>query len=222
MLGQVYCIKNTITNQRYIGITKYSFKKRYGNRVDWWNASSINIKVKNSVAIYGHQNFKVTILEECRVEELAEREIFYIKKFNSLHPSGFNLTSGGNHNYFISEESRDKNRQAHLGKPAWNKGKKLCKEHVENYKLSLKRRIESGEYKPWNKGKKTGRPSELAIENSAKAHMKPVSCYKNGVLVKTYSSLKETQTDGFNPAQVCLVCKGKGKSHRGYTFSYVL
>lgn len=191
MLGEVYCIKNIVTDEKYIGITKKTFRVRYNYRDDWWNAPSVNIKLKNSVKKYGPNNFKVEILETCKIEILAEREIYYIALLNTLHPNGFNLTSGGNYNYCVSESSKLKNSLAHQNKI------------------------------PWNKGKKLGKMSKESIEKSAKSHMKPVLCYKNDILIKKYDSIKETQIDGFNTSQVSLVCKNKAKSHRGYFFRYV-
>lgn len=42
------------------------------------------------------------MLEECLIEELNEKERYYIKYFNTLFPNGFNLTEGGdNAGHFI-------------------------------------------------------------------------------------------------------------------------
>lgn len=44
---------------------------------------------------YGIDKFHIEIVEECSEEELNEKEIYYIKKFNSLSPNGYNMTAGG-------------------------------------------------------------------------------------------------------------------------------
>ena len=41
------------------------------------------------------ENFKFEIIEECSIEELNEKEQYYIKYYNSLVPNGYNLTLGG-------------------------------------------------------------------------------------------------------------------------------
>ena len=51
-----------------------------------------NIKVQNYYYKYGLPIFEV--LEECSIDTLAEKEIEYIKEFNSFN-SGLNLTNGG-------------------------------------------------------------------------------------------------------------------------------
>lgn len=43
----------------------------------------------------GKNNFIFSILEECSLNELDEKEQYYIKKYNSLIPNGYNKTSGG-------------------------------------------------------------------------------------------------------------------------------
>lgn len=44
---------------------------------------------------YGFHNFTFDVLEECRRSELNEREKYYIKKFNTIYPHGYNKTRGG-------------------------------------------------------------------------------------------------------------------------------
>lgn len=41
-------------------------------------------------------DFTFEIVEYCDKEFLDEREQFYIKKFNTLYPNGYNKTKGGN------------------------------------------------------------------------------------------------------------------------------
>ena len=43
---------------------------------------------------YGLENFKVEVLELCQPDELNEKEIAYIKYYDSYH-HGYNSTLGG-------------------------------------------------------------------------------------------------------------------------------
>ena len=45
----------------------------------------------------GIENFYIEVLEECNYEELSEREIFWIKEYNSYY-EGYNMTLGGESN----------------------------------------------------------------------------------------------------------------------------
>lgn len=97
-------------------------------------------------------NFDWWIVEENVSSNLiSEREQHWVAFFDSVHPNGYNKTCGGIGNFTVSEdtcaklrqiaqerdysgeknphygkhhtdESKEKNRQAHLGKPSWNKG----------------------------------------------------------------------------------------------------
>lgn len=224
-MGQVYKITNTITNQSYIGITKHTFRIRYNSRDDWWNKTH-NIYLKNSVLCYGIDNFSVTILKETDMENLEELEIAYIKQYNTVYPNGFNMTSGGNYRYTHSDVSILKMRESlkilYETKDAWNKGKTLSKEHIDKVSKTKKLKYESGEITPWNKDKKTGRPSESSIRNSALAHKKKIfQCDLLGNIIREFNGLIDTKEYGFNPSVVCLCCKGKAKTHKGFTFRYV-
>ena len=44
---------------------------------------------------YGFWNFHFSVIEECRAFELNEKEMFYISKYNTLYPNGYNLSLGG-------------------------------------------------------------------------------------------------------------------------------
>lgn len=63
---------------------------------------------------YGEQTFTFGVLECCSVEELNEKEIFYISEFDTYN-KGFNQTLGGDgmRGYKVSEASRVKMRESH-------------------------------------------------------------------------------------------------------------
>lgn len=55
--------------------------------------TAYNYKISCAIREYGKENFILSILEKC--ENLSEREIFYIKKYNTFF-DGYNMTFGGN------------------------------------------------------------------------------------------------------------------------------
>jgi len=78
----------------------------------------------NAMRKYGNDNFIWNELEYCKENELAERETFWIKYFDSYH-NGYNSTTGGEYRKEVSLESRRKMCEGHKGQKSWNKGKKL-------------------------------------------------------------------------------------------------
>lgn len=86
----IYSIYNTITQKYYIGQSTdiYARWQKHKARYD-------NCAIHRAITKYGINNFKFTILEKCSEEQLNEKEIYWIEKFNSYF-NGYNETSGGN------------------------------------------------------------------------------------------------------------------------------
>ena len=91
------------------------------------------IKLFSSLKKYGYVNHIFEIVEECLIDELNEKEIYYINLFQSFNThKGLNLQGGGSNGIksdetkkrmsvakkgrIVSQETREKLRQANLGK----------------------------------------------------------------------------------------------------------
>ena len=61
--------------------------------------------LNNAIRKYGVNEFVVELIEYCELTKADDREIHYIKHFNSLFPNGYNLKNGGNV-FTHSEESK--------------------------------------------------------------------------------------------------------------------
>lgn len=111
-------IKNKLNNKCYIGQTYKSFYGRYSNSKKWWKTRDRekNRYINNALRKYGHENFEITILEYNvpGKEWLNNLENYYIKKYNSLAPNGYNLQDGGLTGMSTSEETKEKQRRANL------------------------------------------------------------------------------------------------------------
>ena len=44
---------------------------------------------------YGKESFDIEILCTCRIEDLNKLETYYIQKYNTITPNGYNMTGGG-------------------------------------------------------------------------------------------------------------------------------
>ena len=95
-MGFIYKITNIITNKCYIGETKKN------NPELRWNEHKSKIEkgigcpaLQDAVRKYGINNFKFQVLIICFDEDRYRFEIEYIKKYNSIAPNGYNLTTGG-------------------------------------------------------------------------------------------------------------------------------
>lgn len=93
----IYIITNMLNNKIYIGKTK-DFKRRYKE----YKYKSRNLNKHSKYLImeeinkYGFENFKMDVLEECDIDKLNDREIFWINTLNSKDPEiGYNSKDGG-------------------------------------------------------------------------------------------------------------------------------
>ena len=168
-MGYVYKITNTVNGKAYIGISIHEPEKRrirdhlsgYGNRI-----------IAKAVKKYGKDAFTYEILEANVFDEfLPELEVFYIEKFNTVAPHGYNLTSGGDHG-IPSEETRQKMSEALKGEKHPLYGKRHSAETRQKMSESAKGRKNSEEHRrkmsEAQKGKKHSAETRRKISESAK------------------------------------------------------
>ena len=54
------------------------------------------------------------------------------------------------------------------------------------------------------------------------SNLRKVGCYRNGKLIKTFDSIREAgRALNLDASTISKVCRGKNKSHGGYTFQYL-
>ena len=94
--GRIYIIRNTINNKVYIGQTKVSLKLRFQNHLSAARNNKDYV-IGKAIRKYGEENFYIELLEECTIEELNDREKYWISYFNSTdNKFGYNMSIGGN------------------------------------------------------------------------------------------------------------------------------
>jgi adenylate kinase family enzyme len=109
ILGEIYIIRNVITNMNYIGQTvshrknhqKYRPFGYVGRFKDHISEAICNTKknqcwyLNNAIRHYGKEAFAVELIHVCNVNELDTWEKHFIIYHNTLYPNGYNLTGGG-------------------------------------------------------------------------------------------------------------------------------
>jgi group I intron endonuclease len=128
----IYKATNLINNKIYIGKTVYTLKKRKRRHI----LDAVNKRNKMLIAAairkYGEENFTWETVDRCLfTESLIELEKYYIKKFDSMVPRGYNVTPGGDGGGYIpSEETKKKLSLQKFGN-RWNIGKHRTEEEKE-------------------------------------------------------------------------------------------
>ncbi|MNK57583.1 GIY-YIG catalytic domain protein [compost metagenome] len=85
----IYKITNNVNNKAYIGQSKH-IARRWREHINGQESSVIS----NAIRKHGEENFTFEVLEECLIDELPDREVYYIDKFKT-YGAGYNMTKGG-------------------------------------------------------------------------------------------------------------------------------
>lgn len=95
MNGYIYKITNKINNKIYVGKTLSSIEKRFEeHKKDSSRKRNEKRPLYDAMNKYGQDNFEISLIEEVPIQQLTEREIYWINKLDSYH-YGYNATLGG-------------------------------------------------------------------------------------------------------------------------------
>ena len=95
----IYCYTNLVNNKKYIGQTnnlKRRIKQHKDDSFTNYSEARYNQLIHRAIRKYGLDNFEISVLEDNIPTELIdEKEKYYINKYNTIAPNGYNLTEGG-------------------------------------------------------------------------------------------------------------------------------
>jgi len=105
---EIYKISCSMSNKCYIGQAvshklHYTVYRRHGSkgRMNEHISEAFSKKkrqsraLNNSIRKYGRESFSIELICICKKDDADELEKYYIKKYNTLAPSGYNLNEGG-------------------------------------------------------------------------------------------------------------------------------
>lgn len=212
--GIIYRITSP-SGRIYVGKSKTSLEERYKKGI-----KVTQVKLFNSVMKYGWDNHTKEIIEEIEFDLLNEREIYWIKFFNSCD-EGLNCTYGGDRISITPEEMKEKISKTLKGRKTRpcseetkrkiseaNKGKSkppISEEHKERirqfnlsreYGPSPLRGIERSEetkkrISEANKGKKRSNETKQKISEIQKGKTAWNKGLKTGPSKRIYTSMSE-------------------------------
>ena len=115
IMGVIYKITNKLNSMVYIGQTTRTVEERMKEHLH-----RVETYVERAIAKYGIDKFEVSVIEECAtLEELNEREIYWISFYDCIRPKGYNICTGGRNGspgHTLSTESRAKISKAKKGR----------------------------------------------------------------------------------------------------------
>lgn len=94
MNGIIYSGYNQITDKRYIGATTGDLDKRIREHLDT-GVSNNSTFFTSELLLYGLEKYLFEVIDTAETtDELAQKEIYYINKYNTFH-DGYNSDRGG-------------------------------------------------------------------------------------------------------------------------------
>ena len=243
MIG-IYKITNLINNKIYVG-QSIDIDERWKQHI--YKAFNSNEKGYNSIIHlafrkYGIENFTLEVLEECKIEELDNKERYWIKELNSLEPNGYNILVGGQH--FRKVRFCEK-----CGKPLLKGAKQYClkcykevirenipaKDELFNKLLEFNGnfsqvgrfyKVSDNTIRKWCKSYNLSYYSKdykvTSIKNSWKIAVNQIDKETNQI-INTFESANEAARflGKEKGNHITEVCKGNGKTAYGYKWEYV-
>lgn len=199
----IYCIKNNINQKSYVG-KSINIESRWQQHI-YSSKNGSQYPIHRALQKYGANNFSFSVLEECEISELDDKEIEWISKLNTYN-NGYNCTRGGEGQLKIDYEQILK---------LWNDGKG-AKEigeitHIRNSHLTSI--LHSFDI-----------PKKEIRERSKMYMRKPVKQYDfSGKLISSYSCAEEaSEITNINAKNIQCVCQRQPeyKSAGGFLWKY--
>lgn len=206
----VYIIKNLINGKVYIGQSIDIQNRFLNHKSESFNPKSnaYNTAIHRAIRKYGIDNFSFEIIEECKKEDLYEREKYWIKYYNS-YGEGYNLTPGGEG---VVSIDYDKARKL------WDDGLSIaqiasemnCSKHTIIFALK--------NYENYNSELSFQRGRKITGEKRSKRKIYQYSL--DGDFIREYNSSKEIEVVlGIKPKQLSSVFSGKQNTAGGFQWS---
>lgn len=181
-----------------MGLTRNSMKARWSAHISaaFKPGTRKCSALVNSIVKYGKENFTIEQIDSAlSLIELSKKEQFWIKEFNSIVPNGYNITTGGERDFNLSQETKDKLSASHLNK-------KLSDSHKNSISSTLKGRVFS------NKTKKL-----ISINKSFVYYLKDLA----GNIHKINHLSSFAKKYNMNRRSLCNVANGVRNSCYGWT-----
>jgi len=188
--------------------------------------------------MYGKDSFNFHILEKCNsVEEMNEREVYWISRLNTVAPNGYNLEYGGGNTGSASDITKQKmsdnyKNNSELWQVLSRSSKAMWErpEYRENISKARKETWKDPEYRAkmstvrkafWNskKGLKVKEDWKFPTYNSPRN--RKLTCYSfTGAPCFSVYRVRDVEHFGFNITSVHESLR-KGTDTRGHIWKYV-
>lgn len=241
----IYKATNIINNKVYIGQTIHTLSVRKAQH-ERSHEYGYKTAFSNAIRKYGKDNFRWEVIYETNsIEDLNEKESYYIKYYKSLvTENGYNLKGGGG-NDFLTQEVKNKIGESQLGEKNHMFGKtgelnptskkvinittnmifgsaseaarydKANFSHVCAVCRGLRGSTKGNVYRYLDKEDRIIEP-----ENAAYVKEKKVKNMDTGEIFEN-ATIAEFYYQGHKSGNLSKACKGKNKTFAGFRWEYI-
>lgn len=202
----IYKITNKINDKIYVGKTLDTIENRWReHKNDYQKRRNEKRPLYSAMRKYGIDNFFIEKIEECSIDEINSREIYWIKYYNSFK-NGYNATKGGDGKHYLDY---DLIYNTYMQVKSIKETAKLCHCDIDSVRRIILQ---------------YGITEEDIKENQRKKKYKPVAKIdpKTNQVLEIFASISEAeekcpQTKG----RIGSTCKGKQKTCGGFKWKYL-
>lgn len=153
MISGIYKIENIISHKVYIGKSEDIDYRFVLHKRELKNGKHCNQHLLAAWRKYGEANFVFSILEECQISDLNQKEIFWIESLQSYKKEfGYNKTLGGTGGR-LNQESIEKMKKIRKGYKASAETNQKISETFKKNNITVGEKNGMFGATPWNKGK---------------------------------------------------------------------
>ena len=102
----MYMVTCNTTSKKYVGQTKESIERRWRRHVLDKDKKQCCRLLAKAILENGESNFTIENLIVCDDDQSDYYEKHFISLYNTIHPNGFNLTTGGKTGYDFCDETK--------------------------------------------------------------------------------------------------------------------
>ena len=210
----IYAILNTITCNQYVGSTKNSYIRKRNHFNLLRKEKHHSVVLQRAFDKHGEDKFKFIVLEEVDDNtNLIEREQWWLDNANCSY--NISKTAIANKGRVISEETREKMRQAHLGVKHSEWRRKQKSEYQKGRGIGRK-------YSEESKKKMSETHKKLYSDGYKHPMMKKILQYDfNGNFIKEWDSTNNAaNTLNIQRTGITSCLKKRNKSAGGFIWKY--
>lgn len=200
----IYKIQNKVNGKIYIGKTK-NFRKRYTHYKSAFNkrdTKQINSYLMRSLEKYSPAQFKFSIIEECHIDLLAERELYWMDEFETTDcQKGYNLRRDSSTGMVAHQSTREK----------------ISRRVRREFEDGIRSREDLSKLATniWKDGE---RRRGMALEVSKSKASYFIQMDRQGIVVAVYESIQQVLHSIPNSKwqNIYAACNGSKKTYLGY------